>query len=92
MRLDGYVRVSRVAGRSGDAFISPGEQKERVRAWAKSQGHSIAKWHEDLYNAVGFPRVFYLRYHGYSALFPLWALARHANLMPLNDRTVRHGM
>ena len=46
MRLDGYVRVSRVAGRSGDAFISPGEQKERVRAWAKSQGHSIAKWHE----------------------------------------------
>jgi site-specific DNA recombinase len=48
MRLDGYVRVSRVAGRSGDAFISPGEQKERVRAWAKSQGHSIAKWHEDL--------------------------------------------
>jgi DNA invertase Pin-like site-specific DNA recombinase len=48
MRLDGYVRVSRVAGRSGDAFISPGEQKERVRAWAKSQDHSIAKWHEDL--------------------------------------------
>lgn len=48
MRLDGYVRVSRVAGRSGDAFISPGEQKERVSAWAKSQGHSIAKWHEDL--------------------------------------------
>ena len=48
MRLDGYVRVSRVAGRSGDAFISPGEQKERVRAWARSQGHSIAKWHEDL--------------------------------------------
>lgn len=48
MKLDGYIRVSRVAGRSGDSFISPGEQKERVRAWAKSQGHSIAKWHEDL--------------------------------------------
>lgn len=48
MRLDGYIRVSRVAGRSGDAFISPGEQKERVKAWAKSQGHRIAKWHEDL--------------------------------------------
>jgi squalene-hopene/tetraprenyl-beta-curcumene cyclase len=51
-----------------------------------------AKWHEELYNAVGFPRVFYLRYHGYSAFFPLWALARHANLMSRNDRTVRHGM
>lgn len=48
MKLDGYIRVSRVAGRSGDAFISPGEQKERIKAWAKSQGHSIAKWHEDL--------------------------------------------
>jgi site-specific DNA recombinase len=48
MKLDGYIRVSRVAGRSGDAFISPGEQKERVKAWAKSQGHRIAKWHEDL--------------------------------------------
>jgi site-specific DNA recombinase len=48
MRLDGYVRVSRVGGRSGDAFISPGEQKEKVRAWAKAHGHSIAKWHEDL--------------------------------------------
>lgn len=48
MKLDGYIRVSRVAGRSGDAFISPGEQKERVKAWAKSQGHSIVRWHEDL--------------------------------------------
>ena len=27
------------------------------------------KWDEQLYNAVGFPRVFYLRYHGYSAYF-----------------------
>ena len=42
MRLDGYVRVSRVGGRSGDAFISPGEQKEKVRAWAnRDLGHSI---------------------------------------------------
>lgn len=48
MKLDGYIRVSRVGGRTGDAFISPGEQRERVRAWAKSQGHRIAKWHEDL--------------------------------------------
>jgi site-specific DNA recombinase len=48
MELDGYIRVSRVAGRSGDSFISPGEQKERIAAWAKSQGHSIGKWHEDL--------------------------------------------
>ena len=51
-----------------------------------------ARWDEELYNAVGFPRVFYLRYHGYSAYFPLWALARYRNLMRQNDRRVAWGM
>ena len=37
-------------------------------------------WDEAWYTAVGFPRVFYLRYHGYRAYFPLWALARYRNL------------
>ncbi len=37
-------------------------------------------WDEPWYTAVGFPRVFYLRYHGYRAYFPLWALARYRNL------------
>jgi squalene-hopene/tetraprenyl-beta-curcumene cyclase len=27
---------------------------------------------EQRYTATGFPRVFYLRYHGYSKFFPLW--------------------
>jgi squalene-hopene/tetraprenyl-beta-curcumene cyclase len=34
-------------------------------------------WDEPWYTAVGFPRVFYLRYHGYRAFFPLFALARY---------------
>jgi squalene-hopene/tetraprenyl-beta-curcumene cyclase len=38
-------------------------------------------WKEDRFTATGFPRVFYLRYHGYSKLFPLWALARYRNVM-----------
>jgi squalene-hopene/tetraprenyl-beta-curcumene cyclase len=38
-------------------------------------------WTEDRFTATGFPRVFYLRYHGYSKLFPLWALARWRNVM-----------
>ena len=37
-------------------------------------------WFELDYNAPGFPRVFYLKYHGYSKYFPLWALARYRNL------------
>ncbi len=51
-----------------------------------------AKWDEVLYTGIGFPRVFYLRYDGYSAYFPLWALARYRNLMAANERRVRHGM
>jgi squalene-hopene/tetraprenyl-beta-curcumene cyclase len=54
--------------------------------------HRDGKWDEELYNAVGFPRVFYLRYHGYGAYFPLWALARYQNLMGRNDRRVTWGL
>ena len=37
-------------------------------------------WEEPWFTAPGFPRVFYLKYHGYSKYFPLWALARYRNL------------
>lgn len=32
-------------------------------------------WPDPWFTAPGFPRVFYLKYHGYSRYFPLWALA-----------------
>jgi squalene-hopene/tetraprenyl-beta-curcumene cyclase len=47
-------------------------------------------WDEARYTATGFPRVFYLRYHGYSKFFPLWALARYRNLK--SGRTTKFGM
>lgn len=37
-------------------------------------------WSHPDFTAPGFPRVFYLRYHGYARYFPLWALARFRNL------------
>jgi len=37
-------------------------------------------WHDSGFTAPGFPRVFYLKYHGYDKYFPLWALARYRNL------------
>ncbi len=37
-------------------------------------------WNDLSFTAPGFPRVFYLRYHGYSAYFPLWALAAYRTL------------
>jgi squalene-hopene/tetraprenyl-beta-curcumene cyclase len=49
-------------------------------------------WDEQRYTATGFPRVFYLRYHGYSKFFPLWALARYRNLRSTNSRVVGVGM
>lgn len=51
-----------------------------------------ARWHERLWNAVGFPRVFYLTYHGYAAYFPLWALSRYRSLKTRGARRVRWGM
>jgi squalene-hopene/tetraprenyl-beta-curcumene cyclase len=49
-------------------------------------------WDEPRYTATGFPRVFYLRYHGYSKFFPLWAMARYRNLKSGNARAVAYGM
>jgi squalene-hopene/tetraprenyl-beta-curcumene cyclase len=37
-------------------------------------------WSDPTFTAPGFPRVFYLKYHGYCAYFPLWALAAYRNL------------
>jgi squalene-hopene/tetraprenyl-beta-curcumene cyclase len=49
-------------------------------------------WNEPRYTATGFPRVFYLRYHGYSKFFPLWAMARYRNLRRGNTRAVTYRM
>jgi squalene-hopene/tetraprenyl-beta-curcumene cyclase len=49
-------------------------------------------WNEARFTATGFPRVFYLRYHGYSKFFPLWALARYRNLRVANATSVLVGM
>ena len=64
----------------------------RGAAYLESSPREGAKWREPYYTGIGFPRVFYLNYHGYSAYFPLWALARYRNLRRGNDRRVRFGM
>ncbi|MER2266659.1 squalene--hopene cyclase [Methylobacterium oxalidis] len=58
---------------------------------ARTQGGD-GFWNEERYTATGFPRVFYLRYHGYSKFFPLWAMARYRNLKKSNSRQVAYGM
>jgi squalene-hopene/tetraprenyl-beta-curcumene cyclase len=62
-----------------------------VKFLAETQG-AEGYWTEPRYTATGFPRVFYLRYHGYAKYFPLWALARYRNLRHGNARRVAWGM
>jgi squalene-hopene/tetraprenyl-beta-curcumene cyclase len=62
-----------------------------VKYLAETQG-AEGYWTEPRYTATGFPRVFYLRYHGYAKYFPLWALARYRNLRHGNARRVAWGM
>ncbi len=38
-------------------------------------------WEDRDFTAPGFPKVFYLRYHGYPKYFPLWALGRYRALL-----------
>ena len=53
---------------------------ERGIAYLLARQNTAGGWDESWYTAVGFPRVFYLRYHGYREFFPLYALARYRNL------------
>ena len=48
LRADGYVRVSRVAGREGESFISPELQRKKIEAWAELHDVEIVRWWEEL--------------------------------------------
>ncbi len=65
---------------------------ERGVRWLQQTQGADGFWPEDHYTGGGFPRVFYLRYHGYSKFFPLWALARYRNLRLVNEGVVAWGM
>ena len=62
-----------------------------IRYLADTQGED-GLWAQEDYTGGGFPRVFYLRYHGYPKYFPLWALARYRSLKNSNTRRVAWGL
>lgn len=74
------------AGRADHAAVARGV------AYLTQTQNLAGEWDEKRYTATGFPRVFYLRYHGYSKFFPLWALARYRNLSRTNSKAVGVGM
>ncbi len=65
---------------------------ERGVAYLASTQRTDGEWVELPYTAVGFPRVFYLRYHGYRQYFPLLAMARFRNLRRGNGGRVEFGL
>ena len=78
------------------ALMSAGEADHPAVArgvkWLQSTQGDDGLWPEEFFTGGGFPRVFYLRYHGYRKFFPLWALARYRNLMRSNSRQVEYGI
>jgi squalene-hopene/tetraprenyl-beta-curcumene cyclase len=100
-RLDykGYERAPTTASQTAWALLAlmaAGEVDnpavKRGVEYLKSTQTEKGLWDEQRYTATGFPRVFYLRYHGYAKFFPLWALARYRNLNKTNSRVVGVGM
>ncbi len=88
-RLDycGYAHASSTASQTAWALLglmAAGQHEHR--AVARGVTHLLGRqnatglWDEARFTGTGFPRVFYLRYHGYGKIFPLWALARYRNL------------
>jgi len=63
------------------ALLAAGEvesaEVERGISYLQRTQLDSGLWQDPWYSAPGFPRVFYIRYTGYSAYFPLWALARY---------------
>jgi squalene-hopene/tetraprenyl-beta-curcumene cyclase len=100
-RLDyaGYERAPSTASQTAWALLalmaagevdSPAVARG-IRYLQKTQS-ADGLWPQDHYTGGGFPRVFYLRYHGYPKFFPLWAVARYRNLKASNTRRVEFGL
>jgi len=66
-------------------LLAAGETSEPAVKQAVSylleQQRENGAWAEAAFTGTGFPRVFYLRYHLYRNVFPLYALARYRNLL-----------
>nr|WP_246794728.1 squalene--hopene cyclase [Burkholderia perseverans] len=95
----GYERATSTASQTAWALLglmAAGEVEHpavaRGIAWLAAEQREHGLWDETRFTATGFPRVFYLRYHGYRKFFPLWALARYRNLRRSGTRRVTVGM
>ncbi len=90
---DSYAEVEKAGrGESGAsqtawalmALLQAGESDSigvvRGVNWLIRHQRENGVWEEPFHTGTGFPRVFYLRYHGYSKYFPIWALSMYRNV------------
>jgi squalene-hopene/tetraprenyl-beta-curcumene cyclase len=95
----GYEAAPSTASQTAWALLSlmaAGAEHDRAVArgiaYLLHTQNAAGLWDEKEFTATGFPRVFYLRYHGYPQFFPLWALARYRNLTVRNACAAPCGM
>jgi squalene-hopene/tetraprenyl-beta-curcumene cyclase len=95
----GYTPAPSTASQTGWALLGlmaagevDSDAVERGIAWLAAHQDADGLWGQEHYTGGGFPRVFYLRYHGYPKYFPLWAMARYRNLKRSNTQAVGYGM
>ncbi|WP_244641926.1 squalene--hopene cyclase [Chelatococcus reniformis] len=99
LAYDGYERAPSTASQTAWALLglmaagaAEHESVARGVAYLAATQGDDGFWDEPFHTATGFPRVFYLRYHGYAKFFPLWAMARYRNLRRANSLTPTYGM
>jgi squalene-hopene/tetraprenyl-beta-curcumene cyclase len=71
-----WAMLGLMAGGAGDCI-----EVQRGAEYLLRAQNENGLWKDDAFTAPGFPRVFYLKYHGYDKYFPLWALARYRKLL-----------
>ncbi len=66
-------------------------QSNEVEKGLKFLTNSKNRFKEDYFTAVGFPKVFYLKYHGYAEYFPLLAISKIKNQLKQNSIFPNYG-
>ena len=94
----GYENISKISTPSQTAWALMGLQaagKTETKEYYNGVKYLIKNNHnfnENHFTAVGFPKVFYLKYHGYAKYFPLLALVKLKNQISRNSIKPLYGV